>query len=299
MSDVAEPAAPAEWFYAVGHVRHGPIGIDELRRLAAALAINDKTLVWRDGMPAWAPAGTTELAALPELVAAPQAYIEGRTNVAARERWLAETPQGDPRTFTRLYVAWVVTFAAVLISYVIILWTFIASVVDAVKSGAAAPDPPDELIGRMLGVLGITGVGLLVAFVLWMLLALRNWAQVDDGASATTPGLAVGLSCIPCFNFYWSFVAVRGLAAEMNRVMDENGIPGPRPNVTLALVYCIANVCTVVPLVNYIAWPTIIVLGAIVYYELQRSGRRIFEWRVERARRLDARRRAPSAAPVL
>ncbi len=299
MTDDSVSEKPAEWFYAVGQTRHGPVGVEELQRLAAALAINVKTLVWREGMPDWAPAGTTELAALPELVAAPQPYVEGRTNVLARERWLAATPQGDPRTFTRLYVAWVVTFAAVLVSYAIIFWTFIASMMDALKGGAAAPEPPDEFIGRMLGVLGITGVGLLVAFILWILLSLRNWSQVDDGASATSPGLAVGLSCIPCFNYYWSFVAVRGLAAEMNRVMDENGIPGPRPNTNLALVYCIANVGTLVPLLNYLAWPTMLILGLIVYFELQRSGRRIFEWRVERAGRLDAQRRAPAAAPVV
>lgn len=293
--ETAAQEAPV-WFYAVGAQRHGPVTREEIRALAAAFAISAQTLVWRDGMTGWMPASATELQDMPELTPAPRPYIEGQTSVVERERWLQETPHGDPRTFTRLYIAWVAAFGVTLAAYLVIFGSLITVLMASLTSGKPPPDLSDEFAVRMLAAIAVTVTGLTACFVLWILLAHRTWCQVNDGAAATTPGMAVALSCIPCFNFYWSFIAVRGLAYEMNRVMDENGIPGPRPNTNLALMYCIANVCIVVPLVQYIAWPTLIVLGLIVYYELQRSGRRIHEWRAARAA---GRRPGAPAAPVV
>jgi hypothetical protein len=46
-----------EWYYAKGSQRCGPISEDEFRRLAQNGTITAGTLVWRQGMPQWAPRG--------------------------------------------------------------------------------------------------------------------------------------------------------------------------------------------------------------------------------------------------
>lgn len=43
------------WFYVLNGQRTGPVGADELQRLAATGAISAETLVWREGMADWQP----------------------------------------------------------------------------------------------------------------------------------------------------------------------------------------------------------------------------------------------------
>lgn len=50
--------AGANWYYAIGQERHGPIDITALRQLLASGQIMANTLVWTDGMPNWVAAST-------------------------------------------------------------------------------------------------------------------------------------------------------------------------------------------------------------------------------------------------
>jgi hypothetical protein len=50
-----------EWYYAAGTERRGPISEDEFLRLAQNGTITASTLVWRQGMPQWAPRGINPL----------------------------------------------------------------------------------------------------------------------------------------------------------------------------------------------------------------------------------------------
>lgn len=52
------------WYYAINNQQRGPVGEEMVRELVAIGAIDGQTKVWRDGMANWAPAGSTELAAL-------------------------------------------------------------------------------------------------------------------------------------------------------------------------------------------------------------------------------------------
>ncbi|MFO1009300.1 MAG: DUF4339 domain-containing protein [Planctomycetota bacterium] len=59
------PPLPLErtWHYAVGASSHGPVTLDELRRLIESGTLKSDSLVWRDGMAVWQPvAETPELA---------------------------------------------------------------------------------------------------------------------------------------------------------------------------------------------------------------------------------------------
>lgn len=62
------------WFYAEGTTQRGPVNEDELQRLASSGGVGPETLVWREGMAAWIPAGRQA----PHLFGAP-----GVTPVAA------------------------------------------------------------------------------------------------------------------------------------------------------------------------------------------------------------------------
>ena len=48
--------AEHEWYYAAGGNQAGPVGSDELKRLAASGELKPTDLVWRDGLADWTPA---------------------------------------------------------------------------------------------------------------------------------------------------------------------------------------------------------------------------------------------------
>ncbi len=65
--DVTPPLqaiSDADWFYVDRGGRHGPEELPGIRTMVATGRINRDTLVWREGMPNWVPASTSELAPL-------------------------------------------------------------------------------------------------------------------------------------------------------------------------------------------------------------------------------------------
>ncbi len=56
------------------------------------------------------------------------------------------------------------------------------------------------------------------------ILLYKQWALIQDGNARTTPGKAVLLLLIPFFNIYWFFIAVYGLAQDMNTYAEERGM---------------------------------------------------------------------------
>ena len=63
--------AGANWYYAVGQDRQGPVDITALRQLLSSGQINANTLVWTDGMPNWIAAITH-----PDLAVAAQQQMQ-------------------------------------------------------------------------------------------------------------------------------------------------------------------------------------------------------------------------------
>lgn len=55
------PSGPAEWFYADGGRRTGPVAAEELNRILAEGAIPRTTLVWRSGIADWVKIADSEL----------------------------------------------------------------------------------------------------------------------------------------------------------------------------------------------------------------------------------------------
>ena len=47
----------AQWYYGLNGKQEGPVEEDEVRAMLASGMINGQTIVWREGMAAWTPAG--------------------------------------------------------------------------------------------------------------------------------------------------------------------------------------------------------------------------------------------------
>ncbi|MHC4253309.1 MAG: hypothetical protein ACYS9X_29670, partial [Planctomycetota bacterium] len=84
------------------------------------------------------------------------------------------------------------------------------------------------------------GVPLLIAAVVYSAtLVYRAWGIMQDKGARVTPGTAVGLCFIPVFGSFWTFVALVGLAREMNAYMDRHDIGTERISYPLAIACCV------------------------------------------------------------
>lgn len=68
------------------------------------------------------------------------------------------------------------------------------------------------------------GVSAIVSVVLFFIIIYKAWQLVQDGEARTTPDQAVAYCGIPGWQFYWFFIAFKGLAKELNRVMAKENI---------------------------------------------------------------------------
>jgi hypothetical protein len=66
-------------------------------------------------------------------------------------------------------------------------------------------------------------LSVLVGFCLFNVLLYRFWSGVSTRENRIRPGQAAGFMFIPLYNFYWQFIAVRGLVVELNRGLQTKG----------------------------------------------------------------------------
>ena len=102
-------------------------------------------------------------------------------------------------------------------------------------------------------------VGIMGIVFLYVLL-YHLWKLIPQDIARTSPGAAVGLCFVPLFNFYWIFVAYKGLGEDMNETLKRRGIQY-RVNEGLGKIFCIFTLCFALPLINILlAIPTLIML---------------------------------------
>lgn len=109
--------------------------------------------------------------------------------------------------------------------------------------------------------------GMVIAYIL----LYRYWDLIQDGNPQTTPGSAVGFCFIPFFNFYWTFIAFRGLAQDMNRYCRERAIPAPAVSEQLALWFCILGICSLIPYLNLITGIAMLIIMVILYNDFNKT----------------------------
>jgi len=101
----------------------------------------------------------------------------------------------------------------------------------------------------------------------------RAWDQIQDEHAHTSPLLAVVLMFVPLFNFYWAYIAIWGLAKDLNAYAARHGIQTPRVNEGLALGLCVMMSLGLVfmffPILNIIAWLVTIPIALVVMHQFR------------------------------
>jgi hypothetical protein len=208
------------WFYNFNNTSAGPVDEAGVKSLIASGTIQPTTLVWREGMPGWQAAGSTELGSLFGTLP-PQPYYMPQTSRVLRS------------SFKSLFVWWVVTNAFYLGYLAVSLISF--SLIGQYNLTATI------VLQISMFVLYIP---IITSAVLEYILLYKLWKIVQDGFASTTPGKAVGFMFIPFFNYYWFFRAYWGLAKDENRFIDrhfagEPGLQVRKSKPWLALTYLI------------------------------------------------------------
>lgn len=113
-------------------------------------------------------------------------------------------------------------------------------------------DPRVDELNKLFTWMWITLIGSLITFgisaiasiTLFFIIVYKSWMLVQDGEARTTADQAVAFSFVPGFQFWWWFIAFKGLAKELNRVMAKKGIAAEPVNEELALwfvICCLAS----------------------------------------------------------
>lgn len=196
------------WHYSLKGTENGPVDLMTLKTLLTDGVINTETLVWKEGMENW-----VALSSVPEL-----------TTVLPPS--LIPDPTGQHAGYSSKFLPKRSTINS------LFCWYFILYGISILLTFLNRFDP------QLGGVFG--GLGTLISYVSWVFFYIfmyKCWKTVPKNIARTTPGKAVGFCFIPLFNFYWIFVAICGLAKDLNSALAQKGIqPIASFGITLFLV---------------------------------------------------------------
>lgn len=232
------------WYYVRNSQRIGPVDQSDIEELIQNGTIVRQTLVWKSPMNDWKQAGVTELA-------------DKFTNVAP-------VPPGAFAA-VRLYYDTMINFSPESLRK---LWLWFAWL-----SGAGLP-----LIFIFIGIPAI-----IAGTVIYYVLLYRFWLLIQDGKARTSPGKAVGFCFIPFFNIYWIYVAVVGLAKDMNLYCKERNIEGPLPSEGLALAQFITILVSCIPYIGIPVSIAALVIQIILTKQFVETSVKIMEYKGKKA----------------
>jgi hypothetical protein len=111
-------------------------------------------------------------------------------------------------------------------------------------------DGTKEGFGIFFSLLG--GVAELAAAILFLMWLYQAWSLVPPAYGGPSPGMAVGLLCVPFFNLYWMFRVLPGLSAALTRVLqDRNPSRAHGAGFRVGLAACIVSL---IPFVNAVSF---------------------------------------------
>ena len=243
------------WYYTVNNNRLGPVDDAFMAILIQRGAVGRQTLVWREGMANWQEAQHSEL----------------------KDMFV-----GIPPTLT-LYSG----FAAFLLllnectsQSTKILWVWFARLVGAglalcVFALVQIFFMKGSCFNLIIIVMGI--ISLIAGSVISYILLYRFWAVIQDGKARTNPSKAVGFCFIPLFNIYWHYVAIVGLAEDMNLYCREKNIAAPLVGEGLATTWFVLACCSCIPFLNFLTTIPCLVIFIILMKQLTDVAARILE----------------------
>lgn len=210
------------WFYAINHQQFGPVAEDYLVSLIQNKTINEKTLVWKEGLPTWVALDQTELARF--FVAAAPAVAP----VAPAAQPQPVPPAGYPAP---------------------------QPVYGYMPQPVYHSPQANDILNITKWYWIILASPFILAILLW-----KAWEVLKEGYGRTTPFKALFYSTIPFYNFYWNFTSIHGLAIDMNNYLNRFNIPAPRLDEGIAQFICIAYIALVIPGLNALAGLTLFIL---------------------------------------
>jgi hypothetical protein len=217
----ALPTTRGQWYYVVENGQFGPFSFVQLKQLGDSGRLKPDDRVWLEGTAHWTEAGNVDgLFAKPTAARSPTPPpLPPRIHRNRRHK-----ADDFAKIYQRmLQLAIPVTVATVVIDLVgPFLETSLATLITQLSS-------------------------LVLLTVVSNMFVYKAWDQIQDGPARTTPGKAVGFRFIPFFCFYWEFIAIKGLAEDVNRYAGERGIRTDPVSVHLSLWYCVVN-CVGFPL---------------------------------------------------
>jgi hypothetical protein len=212
-------AAPGQWYYTRGNRQFGPFSFAQFKQLGESGLLRPNDWVWLEGTDRWTVAGKVDAL-----------FEEPKKAMSPTPPPLP--PQGDRKRrhraddFAKIYQRMLQLAIPVAVATVVM-----------------------ALIGPFLE----TSVGTLIAHLSSVILltvvsnmfVYKAWDQIQDGPARTTPGRAVGFRFIPFYCFYWEFIAIKGLAEDVNQYAGERGIRTNPVSIEMSLWYCVLNVIAV------------------------------------------------------
>ncbi|MCL2710959.1 MAG: DUF4339 domain-containing protein [Planctomycetaceae bacterium] len=227
--------------------KQGPVSEQQLKELAAQGIIGPQTPMETDtghqGTAGQIPGLFPVPPPLPQpqRVPVPQSPFTGNATSFADGGFMSQffgqnctSPQAKPFN-TFFMVMWICMATVVLSSFL-----------GDVTGLAGLLFPPLLIVPVLLAFLiqlpaGIAGT------VFSCILTYKLWKMIPQDIARTSPGKAVGFCFIPFFNLYWVFIAIMGLATDMNRTLQQRGIQR-QVTVGLGLTYSILFVVYCSPL---------------------------------------------------
>lgn len=235
------------WYYAVGEDREGPLTLEELDEAIRNGHVRGETYVWTEGMADWQEARQVpQVAARLPLDAVPADAPPSDDRVTLSTTTQLEDTQRLDRLYRWLLITWIG--------------------------------------GILTAIICIGFAGIIAGVVLYCILLHRCWSLIPREWARTSPDLAVGLQFVPLFNLYWVFVAVLGLAKDMNRLHDQLGLSGDRVNEGLALTYCILICCTWIPYLGLLVALAAVIIHFFVTYQIKEAANRVIRHRAGASR---------------
>ncbi len=226
------PSIGPMYYFMRGPQRIGPAPRDQL----LALGLTRDAPVWFEGAGDWMRAD--QVPSLRDVIARlpvgyptlPELSYPPGPSYSTRHF----TPGIRPSTFHVLYY-W---YLGLLSSAVFISLVGIACLV--IYNASRTRNHAWEVAGG-LSLLGGGGL-LLAAQGLFLMLLYQCWSVIQDGSAQATPGTAVGFLFIPVFHIYWMFVAIAGLANDLNQYVRRYNIESRFVPAGLPLAGCIVAV---------------------------------------------------------
>jgi hypothetical protein len=263
------------WYFQFNNQQNGPNDSQVIKALLAKQTLSRDTLVWKEGMSDWQRLADTELALLipinlpppinpPEVqravVQPPPIHPVGNQPLPGQ----AKITQLREDQSASLFPEYFKTPHGIKSMW---LWSMILLVVGfgLIMYGAMVGLSDNGFYLEYQGALIFGSLIVAGGAILWWMLLYKSWEIIQDGNPATTPGKAVGFMFIPIFNYYWQFVAILGLARQLNRYCAERGVAAKRVDEQLTLAQCVLFCTLWIPYLNILTGIVFAVIFFIVW----------------------------------